>query len=136
MAYLEGADYWVRLVEFPNMASPSVAVSNGDGTFTIYVNSLFSAEKRAEGLRHELEHLNGGHFYRDDLPLAELEAAADRRIALAPPARSAAPAGGRSIPFYRDAGEFLEDFLRRASPRSLALLREAGLLPGNEPPEE
>ena len=57
MAYIEGVDYWVRLVEFPNMASPSVAVSNGDGTFTIYVNSRFSPEKRAAGLRHELEHL-------------------------------------------------------------------------------
>ena len=26
MKYVEGVDYWVRLVEFPNMASPSVAV--------------------------------------------------------------------------------------------------------------
>ena len=130
MKYLEGVDYWVRLVEFPNMASPSVAVSNGDGTFTIYVNSRFSPEKLAEGLRHELEHLEGEHFYRDDVELAELEAAADRLITLAPPERVEETAsGGRRIPFYRDSGQFLEDFLRRASPESLGLLRRAGWLP-------
>ena len=89
MAYIEGVDYWVRLVEFPNMASPSVAVSNGDGTFTIYVNSRFSPEKRAAGLRHELEHLEGQHFYRDDVELGELEAAADGRLPSAPPRRAA-----------------------------------------------
>lgn len=29
MSYVEGVDYWVRLVEFPSMASPAVTVSNG-----------------------------------------------------------------------------------------------------------
>ena len=28
---------------------------NGDGTFTIYINTRFGPEKRAEGLRHEME---------------------------------------------------------------------------------
>ena len=50
MSYVEGVDYWVRLVEFPSMASPAVTVSNGDGTFTIYINTRFGPEKRAEGL--------------------------------------------------------------------------------------
>ena len=125
MAYIEGVDYWVRLVEFPNMASPSVAVSNGDGTFTIYVNSRFSPEKRAAGLRHELEHLEGQHFYRDDVELGELEAAADGKITLGAPA----PGGGRGdrIPLYRDCDAFLEDFISKASPASLELLRRGGL---------
>lgn len=131
MKYIEGVDYWVRLVEFPNMASPSVAVSNGDGTFTIYINSLYSPERRAEGLRHELEHLEGEHFYRDDLELEDIEAAADGLLKLPPPAAQAGPPGkGRLVPYYRDAGEFLEHFLRHASPESLRLLRLAGLLPG------
>ena len=127
MKYLEGVDYWVRLVEFPNMASPSVAVSNGDGTFTIYVNSRFSPAKRAEGLRHELEHLEGEHFYRDDVPLGELEAAADRVLTLPP--RAGHARGERLIPLYDGPGDFLEEFLRHASPASLKLLRRAGLLP-------
>ena len=126
MSYIEGVDYWVREVEFPNMASPSVAVSNGDGTFTIYINTRFSLSRREEGLRHELEHLAGEHFYRDDLELGTLEAAADGLLRL--PAAKGAP-GPRRIPYYRDAGEFLEHFLRRAAPESLRLLRRAGLLP-------
>ncbi len=131
MKYVEGVDYWVRLVEFPNMASPSVAVSNGDGTFTIYINSRFSPERRAAGLRHELEHLEGEHFYRDDLELSELEAAADGRLSLsAPERRSAKKREARAIPLYKSPGAFLEDFLRRASPESLRLLRISGLLPG------
>ena len=125
MAYIEGVDYWVRLVEFPNMASPSVAVSNGDGTFTIYVNSRFSPEKRAAGLRHELEHLEGQHFYRDDVELGELEAAADGKITLGAPA--AGGGKGDRIPLYRDCDAFLEDFISKASPGSLELLRRGGL---------
>ena len=125
MAYIEGVDYWVRLVEFPNMASPSVAVSNGDGTFTIYVNSRFSPEKRAAGLRHELEHLEGQHFYRDDVELGELEAAADGEITLSAPA--AGGGKGDRIPLYRDCDAFLEDFISKASPGSLELLRRGGL---------
>lgn len=127
MKYVEGADYWVYSVEFPNMASPSVAVSNGDGTFTIYLNSRCSPEARAAGLRHELEHLEGEHFYRDDAELWELESAANGRLTLAGPSHYRP--SGRDIPLYRSPGEFLEQFLRLASPESLKLLRAAGLLP-------
>ena len=42
MKLIEGVDYRVRYVEFPNTGSPSVAVSNGDGTYTVYVNTRFS----------------------------------------------------------------------------------------------
>lgn len=66
MTYYEGIDYFVRKIEFPNMASPGMAVSNGDGTFTIYINSLFSEQKQEEALAHELRHLIKNHFYRDD----------------------------------------------------------------------
>ena len=68
MSYVEGVDYWVRLVEFPSMASPAVTVSNGDGTFTIYINTRFGPEKRAEGLRHELlNERDRSAVYRDVL---------------------------------------------------------------------
>ena len=89
------------------------------------MNSRFSPEKRAAGLRHELEHLEGQHFYRDDVELGELEAAADGKITLSAPA----PGGGRGdrIPLYRDCDAFLEDFISKASPGSLELLRRGGL---------
>ncbi|MBE6961267.1 MAG: ImmA/IrrE family metallo-endopeptidase [Ruminococcaceae bacterium] len=77
MKYIEGVDYWVRYVQFPNMASESVAASHGDGTFTIYINTLFPPEKQAERLRHELAHLEQEHFYRDELTIRQLEHAAD-----------------------------------------------------------
>jgi hypothetical protein len=73
MKYYEGSDYWVRYVEFPNMASPSLASSNGDGTFTILINTLFSEERQQEGLEHELRHLEAEHFYRDDRSIASVE---------------------------------------------------------------
>ena len=77
MKYIEGIDYWVRYVEFPNMASESVVASHGDGTFTIYINTLFSPERQADRLSHELVHLEEEHFYRDDLTIHQIEHQAD-----------------------------------------------------------
>jgi len=77
MKYIEGMDYWVRYVQFPNMASESVAASHGDGTFTIYINTLFPEEKQAERLRHELAHLEQEHFYRDELTIRQIERSAE-----------------------------------------------------------
>lgn len=77
MTYYEGIDYWVRYVEFPNMASESVVASHGDGTFTIYVNTLFSPERQADRLAHEIRHLIEEHFYRDDVTITQVERQAD-----------------------------------------------------------
>lgn len=77
MKYIEGIDYWIRFIEFPNMASESVVASHGDGTFTIYVNTLFSPDVQQERLMHELEHLENEHFYRDDLTITQIESQAD-----------------------------------------------------------
>lgn len=75
MTYYEGIDYFVKRIEFPNMASAGVAASNGDGTFTIFINSLFCHEKQDEALDHELKHLKENHFYReDDICAIETEA--------------------------------------------------------------
>ena len=38
MTYYEGIDYFIKKIEFPNMASAGVAACNGDGTFTIFIN--------------------------------------------------------------------------------------------------
>ena len=79
MKYIEGIDYWVRYVQFPNMASESVVASHGDGTFTIYINTLFSQERQEDRLQHEIQHLIDEHFYRDDLSIAQIEHQADGR---------------------------------------------------------
>ena len=77
MKYYEGIDYWVRRVAFPNMASESTVVSHGDGTFTIYINTLFSDERQRDRLAHEIKHLTDEHFYRDDLSITTIEHQAD-----------------------------------------------------------
>ena len=60
-------------MEFPNNGSPSLAVSNGDGTFNILINTLFCEAKQRESLRHEVEHLTEEHFFRDDLSITQIE---------------------------------------------------------------
>ena len=47
------------------------------------------------------------------------------RLPSAPPRRAAG--GGDRIPLYRDCDAFLEDFIGKASPASLELLRRGGL---------
>ena len=65
MTYTEGVDYFVRLIEFPNQAAGGVSVSNGDGTFSIYINTRCSPERQQKALQHELQHLIKNHFFRD-----------------------------------------------------------------------
>ncbi len=76
MKYIEGIDYWVRYREFPCTTIFAWAVSLGDGTFDIWLNTRVSEEKQLEGLHHDLKHLEDNHFYRDDLTLAQKEAIA------------------------------------------------------------
>jgi len=53
-----------------------VVVSNGDGTFNIYINTLFCPEKQRESLKHEIDHLTEEHFFRDDLSISQIERSA------------------------------------------------------------
>lgn len=76
MTYLEGVDYFIRYRPFPCTTIYAWAVSLGDGTFDIWLNTRVSREKQLKGLRHDLKHLVDNHFYRDDLTLAEKEAIA------------------------------------------------------------
>ena len=67
-------DHFVRLVRLPPKVR-GVTVANDDGTFSIYINDLYSDETRREALAHELEHLARDHFYSPD-PIAAQEAEA------------------------------------------------------------
>ena len=79
--YYEGVDYFVKTVDFPSMASPGVSVSNGDGTFTVFINSRFCHAKQIEALNHEVKHLEENHFYADG-DLADMEEEACCGVAL------------------------------------------------------
>ena len=78
MKYYEGIDYFLAFEDFPHMGVPGAIASNGDGTVTIYINTLYCKERQNETLRHELRHFVRGHFNSDcTLTLAEKEIDAD-----------------------------------------------------------
>lgn len=111
MAYYEGIDYWVRFVEFPNMASESVVASHGDGTFTIYINTLFCEERQRDRLKHELRHLEKEHFYRDEMSIADIERQADGYLAAESPRKKRIPdifeeAKPGTIPYFSSLSAF------------------------------
>ena len=93
-------DHFVRVIRLPRKIR-GVTVPNDDGTFSIYINDLYSAETQREALEHELEHLARDHFYSSD-PIALQEAEAGG--AVLPPAE-------RKIRVYRGTAG-LEDYLR------------------------
>lgn len=69
-------DYFVRYVEFPSKVE-GVTIPNDDGTFDIYINSVFCEKRKQEILGHELRHILENHFYNDILPIRQIEAEAD-----------------------------------------------------------
>lgn len=61
---IEGADFFVRVVPFPNFAADGLVVSNGDGTTTLIVNANTSYEKQKEAMQHEKTHIESDDLYR------------------------------------------------------------------------
>ena len=66
--------YFVRLVALPPTVRGAV-LPNNDGTYTIIINSVLSAETRLAVLRHELAHIKKDHLYSED-PIRTIEAEA------------------------------------------------------------
>lgn len=56
MKYIDGADYFVRVVPLPvgikGMVSP-----NNDGTYSIYISSQIPSEQQLESYFHEVDHI-------------------------------------------------------------------------------
>lgn len=71
---VENADYFVRLVSFPNRAADACVVSNGDGTFSVYLDSRLDDAHRIAGMEHELKHMERDDLYNIDTPIEEIEA--------------------------------------------------------------
>ena len=57
-------------------ANPSLSLMETE-PLPIYLNTLFSWEKQAERLKHEIKHLTEEHFYRADLSINQIERQAD-----------------------------------------------------------
>ena len=98
-------EYYIRRLPFPNRSVKAATFPNDDGTFDIYLNTLYPEAVQEQALRHELEHIRLGHFYSDK-PIAEKEAEADGLI---PPDAEAAPA----IPLFPSPDAFARWVLSR-----------------------
>lgn len=70
------SDYYIRRLPFPNRSVKAATFPNDDGSFDIYLNTLYPASVQEAALRHELEHIRLGHFYSDK-PIREKENEAD-----------------------------------------------------------
>lgn len=62
---IEGQDYVVRYVPFPNCSADGAVVSHPDIP-TIYINSKVCPKRQREALKHELEHLANDDLYSDE----------------------------------------------------------------------
>lgn len=62
---VEGQDYVVRQVPFPNCSADGAVVSHPD-LACIYINSNVCPTRQKEALEHELEHIENGDLYSDD----------------------------------------------------------------------
>lgn len=63
MKYLEGADYFVRVIQFPVTTVGGMVTPNDDGTYSIYINANLNRERQLEAYEHEVRHIVNGDFY-------------------------------------------------------------------------
>lgn len=76
---VEGQDFHLHFVRFPNRANPAQVWPNPDGTYDIYINALYWAEEdrmKAE-FQHELRHILLRHFDAVGVSIQQIEAEAD-----------------------------------------------------------
>lgn len=69
---IENVDYFVKLVDFPVCTCGGIIMLNDDGTYTILINSRLSHAQNLDSLRHELNHIKNGDFFRD-APIEQIE---------------------------------------------------------------
>ena len=61
---IEGADYFVRVVEFPRGVNRiGFVLLNPDGTYSVYLNAKASSAQKKKAMRHELRHMVNDDLY-------------------------------------------------------------------------
>lgn len=73
MMPIEDADYFVRLVPFPNRGADALVVSNGDGTYSVYLDARLDRDHQIDGYSHELDHMIRDDLHRNDASIEEIE---------------------------------------------------------------
>lgn len=72
MTYIDGADYFVRVVPFPVDCVGGMVTPNDDGTYSVYINENVDPYRQKEAYKHEVGHIVNGDFYNDK-PIEEIE---------------------------------------------------------------
>ena len=65
-SYLEGQDFAVHVVPFPNCATDGAIMSDPDGFINIYVNSRVSRDRQRKALEHEIVHMVNDDLYSNE----------------------------------------------------------------------
>lgn len=71
MTILEGADYFIRVVDLPPRCGGLVS-PNPDGTFNVYLDAKRDKLEQIEAYIHEFEHMDNDDFY-NGLPIEQIE---------------------------------------------------------------
>lgn len=69
---IEGADYFVRVVDFPVCTCGGAVTPNEDGTFTVLLNARLSHSQQMRSIKHERSHIEHDDFYRP-VPVEQAE---------------------------------------------------------------
>lgn len=72
MTYIDGADYFVRVVPFPLTCVGGAVTPNDDGTYSIYINANADPSRQKEAYKHEVHHIENGDLY-SDAPVKDIE---------------------------------------------------------------
>ena len=63
---IEGADYFVRVVNFPKGVNRvGLVLLNSDGTYSVYINAKASEAQKKKAMRHEYNHMANDDLYGD-----------------------------------------------------------------------
>lgn len=65
-------DYYVYLMDLP-LSVKACSTANDDGTYSIFVNQSYPGEIQKEAAKHELKHIQKGHFTNEIKSVAQKE---------------------------------------------------------------
>ncbi len=98
---MQNEDIYVYLMDLPTSVRGRL-VCNEDGSFTIILNSRISYDAQLEAYHHELRHIQGNDFQKEDVQ--QIEASAHQAVQCPP----VPPSKKEAIP----ASQFLEKIRR------------------------
>lgn len=69
---IEGSDYCVRIVDFPDATIGGSVIEDADGFSNVYINSRRSIEAQRDSFLHEVRHIAHDDFH-NGLPIEVIE---------------------------------------------------------------